>query len=277
MTEPIPMDISQNHSFTLMYQVVNDSTQRQNHKLIDNSGYSYTVKRKTGIVLPLSNVVVFSLFDINPSVIQLTTVLLSAKVIAAVKTKATENIFRPAAEIVDEVVLPANQQEPGLPLKSGTYLYFWQSYGKKAGSMPANLNFVHKKLLKGDKVPPLSHERILEQFQTLKNQTLKNQGKHFLWRRLLYYVQKTWFESSVWSPSQCSIFMQSIPTNNYVEGWHRRLKGHARRGQLQFYLLASQGITACDCPSRVCALKWAATLSPFHIQKVTSQSIHFVG
>ena len=48
MSELIPMDISKNHSFTLTYQVVNNSTHRQNHKLIDSSGYSYTVKRKTG-------------------------------------------------------------------------------------------------------------------------------------------------------------------------------------------------------------------------------------
>ena len=48
IAKPIPMDISQNLSFTWTYQVVNDSTQRQKHKLFDSSAYSYTVKKKTG-------------------------------------------------------------------------------------------------------------------------------------------------------------------------------------------------------------------------------------
>jgi len=41
------------------------------------------------------------------------------------------------------------QQEPGFPLKSGTYLYFWQSYGQKAGSVAAVLNFAHKNIAQG--------------------------------------------------------------------------------------------------------------------------------
>ena len=80
--------------------------------------------------------------DTNPTVIQ---GVPSANVIAVVKTKATEIIFRPAAEIEDEVVLAVKQQEPSFPLKSGTYL----SYVKKAGTIPAILNFAHKTITHG--------------------------------------------------------------------------------------------------------------------------------
>ena len=110
---------------------------RQKHKLIYSSGYSYTVKRKTGnakswrctvrnkvivVVLPLSNMVMFSLLDNIPTAIQLIRVLLPrVKVIAAVKTKATENIFRPAAEIMAVVVLAVNQQESGVLLPKSVF------------------------------------------------------------------------------------------------------------------------------------------------------------
>jgi len=86
------------------------------------------------VVLPLSNVVICSLFGYQSHCHSADHgAAPNAKVIAAIKTKATENIFRPAAEIVDEVVLAVKQQGPGLPLKSGTYLYLWPKSGFDGG------------------------------------------------------------------------------------------------------------------------------------------------
>ena len=56
---------------------------------------------------------------------------------------------------------------------------------------------------------------------------------------LTEYINKTWISSRVWPPKAWSCFMQTVRTNNNVEGWHGRINRHAGsgRGQLQFYLL----------------------------------------
>ena len=54
---------------------------------------------------------------------------------------------------------------------------------------------------------------------------------------LASYVYDTWVDSSLWPPSAWCVFMQSLRTNNNVEGWHHRLNIRAGRGQIQFYML----------------------------------------
>ncbi|XP_029974749.1 uncharacterized protein LOC115408246 isoform X2 [Salarias fasciatus] len=56
---------------------------------------------------------------------------------------------------------------------------------------------------------------------------------------LTAYVSDTWINNDVWAPSAWSVFMQSIRTNDDVEGWHHRLNFRARRGQVPFYLLVT--------------------------------------
>ena len=56
-------------------------------------------------------------------------------------------------------------------------------------------------------------------------------------RSLCDYISRTWINNRTWPPSAWSCFMQSVRTNNDLEGWHGRINRHAGRGQLQFYLL----------------------------------------
>ena len=54
---------------------------------------------------------------------------------------------------------------------------------------------------------------------------------------LFDYVKENWIESTIWPPAAWSIFMQSVRTNNDVEGWHKRINSKARKTNLCLYLL----------------------------------------
>ena len=52
------------------------------------------------------------------------------------------------------------------------------------------------------------------------------------------YVRSTWVESSTWPPSLWSVYMESVRTNNDVEGWYLGLNRHASgKSQILLYLL----------------------------------------
>ena len=52
------------------------------------------------------------------------------------------------------------------------------------------------------------------------------------------YVSSTWIEGSTWRPSCWSVYMQSVRTNNDVEGWHHDLHIRAQgKSQLLMYHL----------------------------------------
>ena len=52
------------------------------------------------------------------------------------------------------------------------------------------------------------------------------------------YVSSTWIEGNTWPPSCWSVYMQSVRTNNDVEGWHHGLHTRAQgKSQLPMYLL----------------------------------------
>ena len=52
------------------------------------------------------------------------------------------------------------------------------------------------------------------------------------------YVGTTWITSSVWPPSSWSVYLQSVRTNNDVEGWHHALNKRCHgRSPLPLYLL----------------------------------------
>lgn len=57
--------------------------------------------------------------------------------------------------------------------------------------------------------------------------------------QLMSYVSGTWINNDVWSPANISVYSKEIRTNNDLEGWHRRVNGLARRGNLPLYLLIS--------------------------------------
>ena len=75
---------------------------------------------------------------------------------------------------------------------------------------------------------PAPHEHVLDAFSHLRSSV-----SHPLVIQLFNYVKDTctWLlMSSVWSPSNWSIFKQSIRTNNAVTGWHQLLNLKAGAG-----------------------------------------------
>ena len=47
------------------------------------------------------------------------------------------------------------------------------------------------------------------------------------------YSERQWIVSEFYHPARWSVFTKDMRTNNDLEGWHRRLNNHARRGQIQ--------------------------------------------
>ena len=82
-------------------------------------------------------------------------------------------------------------------------------------------------------LPFLEEEDIRLHFQRLQ-QTANTAPL----RQFTNYVSSTWIESITWPPSSWSVFMQSVRTNNDVEGWHNGLHTRAQdKSQLPMYLL----------------------------------------
>ena len=76
-------------------------------------------------------------------------------------------------------------------------------------------------------------EDIRPQFQRLQQTANTAPLRHFT-----DYVSSTWIESNTWPPSSWSVFMQSVRTNNDVEGWQLGLHTRAQgKSQLPMYLL----------------------------------------
>ena len=57
--------------------------------------------------------------------------------------------------------------------------------------------------------------------------SLSYTAEWYTWNRGMHHII-----TSAWC-----VFMQSVRTNNDVEGWHHRLNSRAGRGQIQFYML----------------------------------------
>ena len=46
-------------------------------------------------------------------------------------------------------------------------------------------------------------------------------------QKFVSYIEENWICSTVWLPKCWSVFMQSIRTNNDIEGWHHSLNRRA--------------------------------------------------
>ena len=55
--------------------------------------------------------------------------------------------------------------------------------------------------------------------------------------KFMDYVNTTWFQNSVWSPDNWSVFQQTVRTNNNVEGWHHRLNVKMKHTAASIYRL----------------------------------------
>ena len=72
-------------------------------------------------------------------------------------------------------------------------------------------------------LPFLETADIRPQFERLKQNATTVPLREFV-----NYVSSTWIESNTWLPSCWSVFLQSVRTNNDVEGWHNGLNTRAQ-------------------------------------------------
>ena len=84
-------------------------------------------------------------------------------------------------------------------------------------------------------LPFVPAEHALEAFDQLHQHAL--QFDHEKIEEFMQYVRSTWFQSSVWTPDNWSVFQQTVRTNNIVEGWHHRLNTRIRYASCSVYIL----------------------------------------
>lgn len=82
-------------------------------------------------------------------------------------------------------------------------------------------------------LPFLPEDEIAPMFEQLQRNATSEPLQRFM-----EYVNSTWICSSTWPPSSWCVYLQSVKTNNDVEGWHNGLNRRAHgKSQLPFYLL----------------------------------------
>ena len=90
---------------------------------------------------------------------------------------------------------------------------------------------IHKVLRKVLALPLMPANWIVSLFNDLEQSAPENLTGIFS------YVRDTWLKNALWPPSAWSCYMQSVRTNNDVEGWHYRLNNKSGRAGITFYLL----------------------------------------
>ncbi|XP_052762321.1 uncharacterized protein LOC128204967 [Mya arenaria] len=92
-------------------------------------------------------------------------------------------------------------------------------------------HFVRKLLA----LPYLPAEHVRPAFLTLREQAVESESERIL--DLVDYIGRTWVEGTLWRPENWYVYMETVRSNNDVEGWHRRLNTRAGGAQLPFYVL----------------------------------------
>ena len=129
--DPMPMELSPTRE-TVQYEKLESSSQRGNPKLVDSTGYSYTLKRKTNVSIHWRCVVRNKKMSCLATVKEVgntfiighaehchppdTSCGVKSRVCTLIKEKAMQDVFRPASHIVEEVLL--EQVNPTIPLSS---------------------------------------------------------------------------------------------------------------------------------------------------------------
>ncbi|XP_068229184.1 uncharacterized protein [Palaemon carinicauda] len=127
--DPTPMVMSPSRE-TVTYEKIESSSQRGNSKLSNSTGYSYTLKRKNNVSIHWRCVVRNKKISCMAAVKEVgntfirghaehchppeTSCAVKSKVCTLVKQKAMEDVFRPASDIVDEVL--REQVNPTIPV-----------------------------------------------------------------------------------------------------------------------------------------------------------------
>ena len=82
-------------------------------------------------------------------------------------------------------------------------------------------------------LPYLPRRHIRPAFDELKEQA-DNAPEM---QEFVSYVERTWFESTVWAVENWCGYRRLVRTNNDTEGWHRRLNQRSGRENLPLYVL----------------------------------------
>ena len=82
-------------------------------------------------------------------------------------------------------------------------------------------------------LPFLPEGEISPAFARLRNRAASDQMEE-----LMAYIDRQWVSSTIFPPSDWSVYGQSVRTNNDLEGWHHGLNRRAGgRVHIPFYLL----------------------------------------
>ena len=107
-----------------------------------------------------------------------------------------------------------------------------QDIGLRRAYIHDNATHRYVKELMAMQLPPAEH--IDPVFQVLKTKATSSKLQH-----LTTYIEDTWINSSVWPPTNWSVYGQIVRTDNDLEGWHTRINT-STRPQTGLYLLVEK-------------------------------------
>ncbi|XP_062571222.1 uncharacterized protein LOC134233255 [Saccostrea cucullata] len=81
-------------------------------------------------------------------------------------------------------------------------------------------------------LPFLPEEQIPVAFNTLKETVTCERLI-----QLNSYIERTWSNGDIWTPSSWTVYCMAVRTNNDVEGWHHHINTRAQKSSLPFYVL----------------------------------------
>ncbi|XP_063420079.1 uncharacterized protein LOC134705246 [Mytilus trossulus] len=180
------------------YTVIDNATQRGKPKLVDNIGFSYTLKReKNGARTWWCSV-------------------RNKTTHCGVIVHEKDGVFIPPSIQHNHTAVPGTL--------TATKIKVTTAYYQK--------DTVYKFVKNLMALPFLPAEHIPSTFEDIATKAKSARTKE-----LAEYVKNTWLSSTVWLVPSWSIFMRPVRTNNDVEGWHRRINDKAVECNKPFYEL----------------------------------------
>lgn len=79
----------------------------------------------------------------------------------------------------------------------------------------------------------LAEEYIQVTFDVLKKNVTSDRV-----RELTNYIDRTWINGTIWTPTTWTVYRMAVRTNNDVEGWHHRIR-RAQKSCLPFSFIES--------------------------------------
>ncbi|XP_022809866.1 uncharacterized protein LOC111346869, partial [Stylophora pistillata] len=289
--EPLATD-SRPATFQIEFEIVEDSTKRGRNKLVDSRGYTYNVKRRRGghidwqcTVRPKGNVCRATVVERASGELVLgptphnhpgkVGASLAARIIAKTKKEAVANLFKPASEVVNEVLMEELTEDPCPSLPRPINLAKAANHLRQRlrPTDPVDLEFesqpehIPQNFLRGDiRVRGRRHLLFASQQQlevlcrakawyidgTFKlcrnpfsqplniNAFVRSDSfaKQVSLLFAIIYLEHNWIVNNIWPPSCWSVCLSAIRTNNDVEGWHNGLNRRAQgKSQLPLYML----------------------------------------